>query len=153
MLDCAAPGFEMRFLHTLFATAATTAALAAQSPPLRVLPDQLTWTPANNCGQQSIVSGDLKSPGLYSVRMKFAGGCRIQPHAHPHERVVVVLSGTMYVGFGARFDEGALEPMPPGSVWTEPAGQGHYAWARDGEVILHVTGVGPYGVVAPRAAQ
>jgi hypothetical protein len=53
------------------------------------------------------------------------------------------MSGTLYVAFGNTFDEARLVAMPPGSVFTEPGGQAHFTWARDGDVVLHVTGTGP----------
>jgi hypothetical protein len=62
--------------------------------------------------------------------------------------VVVVLSGSVLLGYGTTFDEGAMRLMPAGSVWTEPSHQPHYAWAKDGEVVLQVQGNGPSGTTA-----
>jgi hypothetical protein len=36
-----------------------------------------------------------------------------------------------------------MHVLPPGSVFTEPAGQAHYAWAPTTEVVVQATGVGP----------
>jgi hypothetical protein len=49
-------------------------------------------------------------------------------------------------GYGERFDERKMRTMPAGSVWTEPALQPHYAWAKNGEAIVEVVGIGPSGV-------
>jgi hypothetical protein len=57
----------------------------------------------------------------------------------------VLLSGTAYFGYGERFDETRMRALPAGSVWTEPARQPHFAWAKDGEVVLQVIGIGPSG--------
>jgi quercetin dioxygenase-like cupin family protein len=75
--------------------------------------------------------------------VRFPAGFKVAPHYHSGDRVAVVLSGTFYVGFGDRFDEAAMQALPAGSAWSEPNGQAHYAWAKDGEVVLHVVGVGP----------
>lgn len=116
--------------------------------PIRTTAEEIPWpaAPGAGCSQQVVVAGDMTAPRLYSTRMKFAAGCKVQPHSHPNDRVVVVLEGTMYVGFGAAFDEGGLKALPPGSVWTEPGSQNHFAWAKDGDVILQVSGIGPYGI-------
>ena len=55
----------------------------------------------------------------------------------------MVLSGTVLVGYGDVFDESQLKVMPAGSVWTEPANQPHFAWARDGEAEIQAVGQGP----------
>ena len=36
-----------------------------------------------------------------------------------------------------------MTALPAGSVFTEPGRQPHYTWAKDGDVILYVTGRGP----------
>jgi hypothetical protein len=40
-----------------------------------------------------------------------------------------------------------LTALPPGSVFTEPEKGAHFTWAKDGEVVLHVTGQAPTGTV------
>jgi quercetin dioxygenase-like cupin family protein len=111
--------------------------------PLLAAPDQLTWVADPRGYQQAVVVGDPARPGMYAAHIRFPAGLRIAPHFHPDERIVTVLSGIVYVGYGERFDESRLRPMPAGSVWTEPAGQPHFAWARHGEVLLQVIGLGP----------
>jgi quercetin dioxygenase-like cupin family protein len=70
----------------------------------------------------------------------------VLPHWHPDEpRTIVVLSGTLYFGFGEHWDEGKLEPLPPGTFFIEPANATHYAWAKDEDVILQLTSIGPSG--------
>jgi len=48
------------------------------------------------------------------------------------------MSGTLYVGFGEVFDESAMKALPTGSIWTEPARQPHFVFAKDGEGCLPV---------------
>jgi hypothetical protein len=51
------------------------------------------------------------------------------------------------MGYGDRFDESAMKALPAGSIWTEPAKQTHFVWAKDGEVIIQVVGGnGPSGI-------
>ena len=112
--------------------------------PARLHTDELVWNVTPGCTQQALIAGDSSGRGLYATRTKFAPNCKGQAHFHSNDRIVVVLSGTLYVGYGTRFDETQLKALPPGSIWTEPAGQPHFVWAKDGEVIIQATGVGPF---------
>jgi hypothetical protein len=60
-------------------------------------------------------------------------------------RTVVVLSGTLYFGLGEQWDDTKLEARPAGSFFSEAPKAPHFAWAKDGEVILQVSGMGPSG--------
>ena len=82
-------------------------------------------------------------PGLYVNRVRFEPGFKVAPHYHDEERVLVVLSGTLYFGLGDTWDESKMKPYQAGTFFTEPPGVRHFTWAKDGEVILHITGMGP----------
>jgi quercetin dioxygenase-like cupin family protein len=134
-------------LVTLLAAAAFAA--AAQNPPLpavQITPDQLTWGPYPAGGEQAFLVGNPSQPGPYAVRIRLPAGVRIPPHFHPDGRIVTVLSGTMYFAPGDRFDSTALHAFPAGSVWTETPELHHFAWAKDGPVVLQITGTGPSGM-------
>jgi uncharacterized RmlC-like cupin family protein len=75
--------------------------------------------------------------------MRFPAGFRNPPHFHADERIVTILSGTLLVGYGDQFHESTMKALPAGSMFTEPAKQAHFAWARDGEVVIQVVGHGP----------
>ncbi|MEI6669465.1 MAG: cupin domain-containing protein [Acidobacteriota bacterium] len=124
----------------------TGVVLAAQGAVLKtdmVRPADLKFVTMPNGTFQADVIGAAAQPGTYAVRTKLPAGLRLPPHFHPDSRIVVVLSGTFYFGYGERFDQATMTAMTPGSVFTEPAGQPHFGWAKDAEVVLHVTGVGP----------
>jgi len=124
-----------------------TVAFAQPEPlrPLRLTPDQLTWTADPRGYEQALIVGDPTKPGIYVARLRFPSNLRIAPHFHPDDRIVTVLSGTVLFGYGERFDETTMQALSAGSVWTEPAKQPHFAWSRDGEVVLQVIGMGPSG--------
>ena len=123
---------------------------SAQTEPLaaaRLAPDELKWDQTPTGSQRAIIAGDDRKPGMYMYRTRFPANYKVQPHFHPDERVVTVMSGTLHVGYGDRFDESAMKVLPAGSVWTEPARQPHFVWAKDGEVVIQVVGGnGPSGV-------
>jgi len=133
-------------LAALGALLVLAAVAAAQTPaltPTRVAPQDLTWTPTATGTQRAPLVGDEQRSGIYVYRSKFPPNHRVEPHFHPDDRVVTVISGTLHMGYGERFDEGAMRVLPAGSVWTEPAGQPHYVWAKDGEVVIQIMGHGP----------
>ena len=55
-----------------------------------------------------------------------------------------MLSGVLYVGFGATFDETVMVAIPTGAVYVAPAQTPHYVWAKDGAVGYQEVGVGPH---------
>ena len=122
----------------------------AQSPDASVLklPENIEFKAASVPGapQTAILYGDPTKPGVFVTRVKFSPGWKDMPHWHPDEvRTVAVLSGTFYFGNGDRWDESKMKPYPAGTFYSEPAKRPHYTWAKDGEVIIQVTGVGPTG--------
>jgi len=113
----------------------------------RLAPDELKWdrTPTGNL--RSNLVGDEQKPGVYMYRVRFTANAKVQPHFHPDERIITVMSGTLYMGYGEKFDENAMKALPAGSIWTEPAKQTHFVWAKDGEAVIQVVGAnGPSGV-------
>jgi quercetin dioxygenase-like cupin family protein len=104
---------------------------------------QLAYEGQPNGIQTVTLAGDQRKPGLYTYRVKFSAGLKVPPHSHPENRMVTVISGTLYFGHGEEFDESKLAALPPGSFYAEPARQPHFVWAKSGEVIIQVTGVGP----------
>ena len=119
------------------------------------LPQEIEYTGAADQLQTAVVFGDPTKPGLYVQRFRFPLGLKVPPHWHPEEmRTVVVLSGTLYYAFGERWDESKLTALPPGSFFYEPPHVPHFAWAKDGEVILQLTAIGPTGTTAiPQKSQ
>ena len=113
----------------------------------RLAPDEIKWEGDPSGVQRAQLVGDEKKPGMYTYRVRFPAYHKVQPHFHPDERVVTVISGTLYVGFGEVFDESAMKALPTGSIWTEPARQPHFVFAKDGEVVFQVVGAnGPSGL-------
>lgn len=116
--------------------------------PLTLSPAQirLEADPSRPGGMSlATLAGDMARPGLYAARIRMPAGLRVEPHFHPEDRVVVVLSGTLHIGFGERFDADRLRAMPAGSFFVEPAGIAHFARVGDEDAIVQVSGIGPSG--------
>jgi quercetin dioxygenase-like cupin family protein len=118
---------------------------AAPLTEARITPQELKWEKLSTGVERAHIAGDDKKAELYVYRIRFPAGSRVTPHFHPDERVGTVLSGTLYFGYGPEFNEAAMKALPPGGSWTEPPKQPHFAWARDGEVVIQVMGYGPSG--------
>jgi quercetin dioxygenase-like cupin family protein len=122
--------------------------VAAESPDAVVkLPQDIEFKgPLSGPPQTVVVYGDPTKPGVFVTRVKFSVGWKDPPHWHPDEvRTAVVLSGTLYFGTGEEWDESKIKAYPAGTFYSEPPKAPHYTWAKDGEVIIQVTGVGPSG--------
>ena len=83
---------------------------------------------------------------MYTVRVKVPSGVKLMPHRHQEDRVYTVISGIFYIGVGDRFDVGTLQAYPPGSVVVLPGNTSHFHWAKSGEYVTQVSGMGPLGI-------
>lgn len=110
--------------------------------PVALTPDDLQWD-TERSNHRAAIGGSSETAGLYVYRTRFPQGFRNQPHYHPDNRAVTVISGTIHVAHGETIDESAMREIPAGGLWTEPAGTPHYVWAKDGPVVIQVIGEGP----------
>ncbi len=124
------------------------ATIALPELPLVVVePDKIPWRPfgSNAAPVNHTLVGNPAKAELYVTRTRFPRGKKTLPHVHPDDRTVVVISGTYHYGIGEVFDETRMIALPPGTFLTEPAGQPHFSWAKDGEVVVQTTAIGPTG--------
>lgn len=112
-------------------TPAEIEALAQKNPPPPGRP------------QMAALLGDSTKPGPYTVRVSIPAHTKVAPHTHRDNRVVTVISGTWRMGYGTTADARAMKDLPPGSYYTEPAGQPHFSETGDEPVVILVTGFGP----------
>ena len=116
--------------------------------PKIILSGEIKWnadTKQTGKVESIVLAGDPQKEGLYTMRVKIPAGTKLLPHWHPENRTAVILSGTFYYSYGDSFNEDKLKEMPPGTFFTEPAKQPHFAYAKKGDVIIQVTGWGPTG--------
>ena len=134
------------------AAAGTTAGAQARlNGPATVKLDEIPWPSASAGGtgtsgvtgiETVVLKGDPTKPGVYVLALRAAPNMTIQPHSHKDDRVATVLKGTWYFGYGQKFDEKALKPLPAGSTYTEPPNTPHFARTKD-QVIIQIVGYGP----------
>jgi pimeloyl-ACP methyl ester carboxylesterase/uncharacterized RmlC-like cupin family protein len=122
------------------------------SPEERLTPAEYQFPPRGNPGtgssgiagiQTVVLKGDPEQVGVYTIMLRVPAHTRIPAHSHRDDRVATVISGTWRIGYGDRFDESNLKALPPGSYYTEPPGQDHFAETGDEPVVVQITGSGP----------
>lgn len=112
-----------------------------------VLPDEIKWVdaPALPPGAKvAVLKGDPRT-GSFIQRAKFPPNYRVPAHIHPDERIVTVISGTLYHGEGERFDTSKLKRFPAGSIFGE-GHVAHFGMTKDEEVVIQVEGPGPTAI-------
>ena len=152
------PSFKLTALVSCAALASLVALPPATSAQgvtqQRLSPEDFPWEGSNPTQTGSgmaqglstaFVVGDGNAEGLYTLVFSLGAGTQIAPHSHPDARSCFVLSGNWYFGYGETFDADAMQMLPPGSNYTEPAGQAHFAETRDTAIIVECTAVGPTG--------
>ena len=107
------------------------------------LPKDIKWTANGNGAETAVVVGDLNKPGLYVYLNKWTPHHMSRPHFHPNDRYITVLSGTWWVGTGAKYDPDSTVPLPPGSFVIHHAKEVHWDGAKDVECVLEIVGQGP----------
>lgn len=92
-----------------------------------------------------VIQGNPKEAGLYTIRVKFAPHTMSRPHWHPEARYVTVIKGTWWAGEGEKFDPNATTPVAAGGYALHAPKKVHFDGAKDEEVIVQISGIGPSG--------
>jgi len=128
--------------------------LAADAQPMShhlvVQHGQLTWGPAPPVfaagAELAVVQGDPGGDGFYVVRLRVPDGYKIMPHWHPAAENVTVISGTMHVAAGDKFDTTKGDAIAAGGYVSLPSLMHHYAWS-EGPTEIQVHGVAPFALI------
>jgi hypothetical protein len=107
------------------------------------VPDQIPWKDDPIGAKTAVLQGDPSKPGPYIMLIKWTPHHMSHPHWHPNDRFITVISGTWWVGTGAKFDPDKTVPFPTGSFVTHFGKQIHYDGAKDSEAVLEIVGQGP----------
>src|SRR5580704_8375326 len=112
-------------------------------------PDKMKWQEGPlslpKGAMVAVLEGDPTKDGPFVMRAKMPDGYRVPPHTHGKTEHVTVISGTIYIGMGDKFDEKAGKEMKPGSFGFWLAGMKHFAWVK-GETVIQIHGVGPWSI-------
>jgi quercetin dioxygenase-like cupin family protein len=131
--------------------ASPPASSAATSPSgqIRLNAADLEWKDAPpglpSGAKTAVLEGDPRKPGFFTMRLKLPAGGRLEPHTHPADERVTVLSGSVRVGFGETFDPAKGKTFTAGAFYVNPMPMPHFVWTDEG-CVLQVTGIGPWGL-------
>jgi quercetin dioxygenase-like cupin family protein len=95
--------------------------------------------------KMAVLDGDPTKKGSFTVRLQAPAGYKIAPHTHPTSERITVISGTLRIGMGDKFDEATLREMGPGAFTAMPAGMKHFVW-NNGESIIQIHSEGPFEI-------
>lgn len=118
-----------------------------QQIPIIITPDQLKWNkidlfPGAYC---AVASGDPTKEGQYIVRLKFPSNYKIFPNWQTATVNVTVLSGSLHIGVGDKFDTQNGKTLSAGSSVIIPAKSHLYSWTTE-DSVLQIHGLGPWNM-------
>lgn len=109
----------------------------------------LKWGPAPPglpAGAQSaVLDGDPGKPGAFTIRVKVPDAYMVPPHWHPTDEHLTVLSGTLMMATGSKWDDSALHDATAGSYAKMPRRVNHYVKTK-GETTFQVSAMGPFAI-------
>jgi quercetin dioxygenase-like cupin family protein len=79
------------------------------------------------------------------ARLWYPSGHVVPPHRHPHTERVRVLSGMLFLGFGAVFDVAGLRAIPAGEVFVMPRDTPHFVLVKE-DTVIEVAAEGPWSI-------
>jgi quercetin dioxygenase-like cupin family protein len=134
----------------VFVAACMAAPLCAQPAQYHriVTPDDLQWVDIGSLppgAKIAVVEGNPNSEGIVTVRIKLPPNYRVPPHYHSTLERSTIMSGTLNIGMGDKFDMQKTSAMPVGTVLLMPPNMTHFAWTKD-EVIFQLNVMGPWTV-------
>ncbi len=113
---------------------------AAQAADVALTPNEMAFKDGR------AVLDDNSEFTTKTIRVTIEPNKKLEPHG-PKDGYffVTVISGTLELGFGKTYDEAKLKTLPPGSIFTHPAGQLHFAKTGKDPVVLQITVIKPKG--------
>ena len=127
--------------------AVTPAYAEATSAHVIVVPSELNWTdlPSLPGVKIAVIEGPLTEPVPIMFRLKFPANFKVPPHWHPGLEHITVISGTLNLGMGDKFDATKTRALTPGSIAIMPPKTNHFVWTSE-ETIGQVHSNGPWSV-------
>lgn len=142
-----AESMKLPFLGVLVLSLAVAFAVQPAHAQNAFTPDQIKWGPAPPFipagAQLAVLEGNpMGSSGDYTIRLKMPDGYKIASHTHPLRENVTIISGTLKVGMGDKWDDSKTMSFPAGSFAYLDPSMHHYAGAS-GETIIQIHGQAP----------
>ncbi len=114
------------------------------------IPTEIAWKAGPESlapgAKVAVLEGDLAKEGFFTMRLLLPDGYRVAPHWHPKVERLTIISGTLNLGTGDRFDAAATKALPAGTYSSMPPKMTHFAWTT-GETVLQLSSIGPWQVI------
>ncbi|MGH7353106.1 MAG: cupin domain-containing protein [Candidatus Rokuibacteriota bacterium] len=119
---------------------------ACATAPVTALPENVKWVdhPVFTGVKQAVLHGNPSQAGPFVVRLWFPANYQIPPHFHPVDENVTIVSGSVNLGHGDRFDKSQAKRYVAGEFFRVSAQMRHYGFTSE-ECVLQVHSVGPTG--------
>jgi Domain of unknown function (DUF4437) len=120
------------------------------SQRILVVPDRIVWRDAPSSlrpgAKMILLEGDPTKDGFFTMRLLLPDGYRVDPHWHPKAERLTIISGTLNLGMGDRFDPAVAQALPAGTYSSMPPGMTHFGWTT-GPTVLQLSSIGPWQVI------
>jgi pimeloyl-ACP methyl ester carboxylesterase/uncharacterized RmlC-like cupin family protein len=93
--------------------------------------------------ETTVLSGNPAAPGPYAIEIRVPAHTRIAAHSHRDNRTALVVAGEWHFGYGDTANDAATRALEPGSFYTEPADDAHFAFTGAQPAVVYITGQGP----------
>ena len=103
-------------------------------------------------GKMAVLSGDPSKAVPFVIRAQLPAGYKVPPHWHPTDEHITVVSGTVALGMGEKFDQAAMQDLPVNGYALLPAEMRHSFMAKTAATI-QIHGMGPFAVNYVNAAD
>ncbi|MDB4889661.1 MAG: anti-ECFsigma factor, ChrR [Gemmatimonadetes bacterium] len=127
----------------------TLAGATASAQADRHTASEPKWGPAPAVfpagAQMAVMQGNPGKAEPFTVRLRFPSGYTIAPHWHPTDENVTVISGTLRLGMGKKFESNGMLTLNAGGFVSAPANEAHYAQAQ-GLTVVQVHAIGPFAL-------
>ena len=132
--------------------------LAAASPALGqatagsqafISPKDIKWASAPTSlpkgAMVAVLQGDPGKPGPFVMRLMMPAGYKVSPHWHSQDEHLTVISGTLYIGMGDRYEPHTARGLAAGGFHFLPGKSHHFAYAKK-PTVVQVNGNGPFDI-------
>lgn len=114
-----------------------------------VAPEASEWMPGSDIIPSAleavVLSGDPSKDGWFALKLELPADYTIPPHSHSHPEIVMVRSGTLYIGTGKRIDHDQARALPAGSFYAFPPDATHFAFTEE-ETVIQLNSTGPWAL-------
>ena len=95
----------------------------------------------------SVLEGNPKQAGLFTIRLKTPKHMRLAVHQHPGPERVTILKEDLYVGFGTAINIDVATQYSAVDYYVTPPGNDHYVFTKEKGEVIQITGMGHWEVV------